>query len=463
MKRRDFLKFAGAAGAGSALSLLPAMKLYANHDGYTGPLWLTVEARGGWDPTSLCDPKGNQPLDRGSNRPPSPVNRYDAAQIGNAGNILYAPPPPIYQSGGALFDANIYTAAQFFNATHNGVPNYQRMLVLNGIHHKTNSHSAGQQNSWSGELGRPGYPNFSALVAGTVGSGRGIPFITNGGYDSTGGLVAPTRLNNNGIRALYEIAYPERATPNSGTSRLYFDSGTESLLRTAINNRHQRLLAAQNLTRLQNAISDLVAARQDPGHLRDLTTLLETVQDLDLNTFFSGRRRARDLYRQGRVALAAYESGVTASAHIVIGGYDTHGDHDERHHPRLMDMLLGVEGIIQQAYDRGLEDRLFIFIGSDFGRTNRYNDGNGKDHWAVTSAMFWAAPSFFTGNRVVGQTDAYHNTVRLNTGTLQPDANGVQLQCYHVHHALRNLAGVNAPPEFRLNANAAVDNLQIFT
>ena len=63
MKRRDFLKLVGMGGAGAALTM-PAMKVFAATDNYSGPLWLFVNATGGWDPTSLWDPKGYTQADR---------------------------------------------------------------------------------------------------------------------------------------------------------------------------------------------------------------------------------------------------------------------------------------------------------------------------------------------------------------------------------------------------------------
>ena len=44
----------------------------------------------------------------------------------------------------------------------------------------------------------------------------------------------------------------------------------------------------------------------------------------------------------------------------------------------------------------------------DFGRTNFYNDGNGKDHWPIGSYMIMEKDAPW-GNRVVGLTDELHS------------------------------------------------------
>ena len=60
MNRRDFLKASAMAGLAVA-SPLPFMKMARAEElgTYDGPLFITINATGGWDPTMVCDPKGN--------------------------------------------------------------------------------------------------------------------------------------------------------------------------------------------------------------------------------------------------------------------------------------------------------------------------------------------------------------------------------------------------------------------
>ena len=58
MKRREFLKSLALATGTTALSA-PLSKLYAAPEDYNGRLLLVLQADGGWDVTSLCDPKMN--------------------------------------------------------------------------------------------------------------------------------------------------------------------------------------------------------------------------------------------------------------------------------------------------------------------------------------------------------------------------------------------------------------------
>jgi len=432
MKRRDFLKLAGITGVSTVMPFYPTTRLFAADDGYTGPLYLMIDARGGWDPTSFCDPKGYV-----SGQTTPRVNNYPASSIGQVGNIRYAPPPDSF-----LGNTTLYSAQTFFE-TH-----FQKLLLLNGIDSGTVSHSDGTRNNWSGELKRTGWPSFGALVAGTLAPGRSMPFITNGGYDTAADLVVPVRMDYRGINTLFEIAYPNRSNPQSITSRQYFTDQVEGLIKASSAARQQVLLDGQRLPRIKSAISKLIASRQNAGHLKDMADNLATIAEKP-QSFFNSRSQAHRLYRQGRIALAAYETGVTATAHLTIGGFDTHDNHDNAHYPRLMDLLQGVDGILQEAADRGLSDKIVIVIGSDFGRTNKYNPDNGKDHWPITSMMcIGNSVQTIIGNRVIGATTKDHKAIKIDRDTFAPDpgdtnANSIKLTPAHIHRSLRRLAGVD--------------------
>lgn len=462
MKRRDFLRRAGIASAAAAIPCYPAARLFAAHDGYTGPLYLMIDAIGAWDPTSFCDPKGYA-TGQSSGR----INNYPRSKIGKVGNIRYAPPPdeflkvrPGTSTPGPFFDPALYSNKQFFEKY------YQDLLIVNGIDVGTIAHSDGARTTWGGELGRSGYPTFAALVAGVLTPSWDIPFIANGGYTEAAGLVVPVRLNSKNSSALFEIAYPNRAAASSSTSQQYLTDPMASLVRAAGASRHQALLGVQRLPRLRTAINRLIETRAGDGHLKALANNLATVRERPAS-FFNGRSQARDLYRQGRIALAAYETGVSATAHLSMRGFDTHVDHDERHYPRLMDLLQGIDAILQEAEDRGLREQIVLVVGSDFGRTNAYNDEGGKDHWPITSMMFMGnSENAIRGNRVIGQTTNRHRAIKVDRNTLVADpsdsnANATRLKPAHIHHSLRALAGVDRSTAADLYGLGA-EELQLF-
>ena len=455
MKRREFLKLLGVGGAGAALAL-PGMDVFAATDNYTGPLWLFVNATGGWDPTSLWDPKGYTTA-----TDPLRVNNYATSAIGQVAALRYAPPPDSFAG-----NTTLYTARAFYEKY------AQKMLVLNGVDARTTSHDDGQRYNWSGELGRTGFPSIGALIAGASAPVRPMSYITNGGYSVTGGTTVASRLDNSGLASMYEIAFPNRSqTASSATSRLYFpEAGTDStrtLIKNASDARTQAMLDAQHLLRVKDAISKLQASRSGPNRFSTMADNL-TANAPAAQASFNGRNSAFSLYQQGHIALAAYETGVASAVQLSIGGFDTHSNHDANHYPRLMDMLQGIDAILTEAQNRGLADRIVLMVGSDFGRTNRYNGDNGKDHWPTTSMMMMGnTTQVIRGNRMVGATTADHKPLWLTTGLAPVAANtagAVRLTPGVIHLALRTLAGVNNSPaavsQFRLTDQQA---LNLFT
>ena len=115
-----------------------------------------------------------------------------------------------------------------------------------------------------------------------------------------------------------------------------------------------------------------------------------------------------------------------------------------------MDLLQAVDAILEEAalpaFD--MADQLVLSMGSDFGRTNKYNAGAGKDHWPITSMMFMGnSQQVIRGNRVIGQTTDDHKAIKIDPVTLAPDLNdynpnSVRITPAHIHRAIRNLAGM---------------------
>ena len=112
MDRRSFIK---AAGLTSVLATLPtAFQIRAGQAGFEGKFLITIQVSGGWDVSSLCDPKMNIPGEAQTN------HWAQNDEIRTAGNIQYAP---------------FATNQSFFEKYHNGSLGYNlqnsfRILLL---------------------------------------------------------------------------------------------------------------------------------------------------------------------------------------------------------------------------------------------------------------------------------------------------------------------------------------------
>jgi uncharacterized protein (DUF1501 family) len=168
-------------------------------------------------------------------------------------------------------------------------------------------------------------------------------------------------------------------------------------------------------------------------------TLPPSLVDLD------GLDDLERMERQAQLALAGFQSGVAVSATINLGGFDTHANHDRDQARQIVKLLAGIDFLITGAELAGIIDRMFIVVGSDFGRGPLYNsdrDNAGKDHWPITSML--AMGPGIPGDRVIGATDGGQRAMRIDANSLTVVTDGGSpLIPETVHRALRRVAGID--------------------
>ena len=429
MDRRRFLQAAGLAGL-SVMAPIGARSVRADSRRYKGPFWVMVNAGGGWDPTMLCDPKG------GAAKDPTSVNQtYTPSQIGQAGNISYA--PTSYSDN----DVVVQTAQAFFEAHHD------RLLVLNGVDTTTNNHDSGSRTVWSGQLAE-GYPSFAALVAAHATAATPVPlaFLSNGGYDVTSGVISLTRVGS--TDSIQKLAYTNIRDPNDAKSDTYHTPATASRIAAAQSGRIQSMAGKQTLPTLATSMNELYLARNSDDGLARLgealknTTPVTTSQFPDLDGTNLGDLQS--LMRQAQLALVAFSAGVAVSANMDFGGFDTHSNHDQNQGRQMMVLMRGIDYLFKQIDAMGLTDQVYVMVGSDFGRTPYYNSGNGKDHWNITSVML-SGPKI-PKDKVIGTTDKGFIPITVDPKTLKPSSTGVRIGTNNLHLSLRKLAGISGTP-----------------
>ena len=408
MRRRSLLKsmFAVAAGGAAGVRAPPA---YAAD--YRGKFLVCVQADGGWDPTSFCDPKPNVPGE------PAINHWASQAEVRQAGNLAYAP----------------FANNQAFFAKH-----HRRMLVINGVDAQTNSHTVGVVHNWSGRNSE-GYPTPTALLAGACGGTMPAPYLSFGGYGETADVVRSTRLGD--ARLLRDIAAPA-ASP--WVDMPFFHDADWATMQAFSRRRAERLAAMPDLlpgeARHRRSYRSAFATdglRAYADALPPPDALAEPERHVGANaTYYSTLRR------QAQLAVLAFKTGVAVSADLWAWGFDTHANHDGDHAWLLGNLTDAVSYLWDYAEQHGVADRLVVVIGSDFGRTNRYNAAGGKDHWPIGSFVVMQDNQPWT-NRAVGETDALHFAQRINPATLRrDDRDGTRIHPKHVHKALRRHLGV---------------------
>ena len=410
MKRRDFLWQAGLAG--SAFSLAPGSLLWGStNPDYQGPLYVMIEAGGGWDVTSFCDPKMNVGGE-------DVINHWaESDETRQVGNIRYAP----FAENEAFFEKY-----------------YRHMLVINGIDAQTNAHSAGVIHNWSGRLS-VGYPSMPALLSAIYAPDMPISWINNGGYPEAANLARSTRLED--PRLIKTVLNPTQV-PWDGAP--WINDEDWAAMRAAQQIRLERVRNESNQLPWQYHNRDLYYdARRNAAGLEAFAELIppdDQLEPAEINGQWAPMRR------QAQLALLAFKAGVAMTADLTHFDFDTHDNHDSRQSASLSVVTDAVDYLWETAEQLGLADRLVVFMASDFARTPHYNDTDGKDHWPIGSAIFMQKNAPW-GNRVVGRTDEGHNALPINPTTLQVDeSGGTLIYPKHVLTAFRKLAGIDMNP-----------------
>lgn len=407
MNRRSFMQVMAGVGAVTGFRVP-----LANAANYRGKLFVFVQASGGWDPTSFCDPKTNvsgEPI----------INNWAAAgEVRQAGNIRYAP----FAKNQAFFDKY-----------------YQRILVVNGVDAQTNSHSAGVTHNWSGRISE-GYPTTTALLAAHNGVGLSMPYLSFGGFSNTAGVAVFTRLNN--PSEVRNIAKPELLNGDP-TRAPFFTAGDWASVTRHRDKRMARLAAAPNLMPRDARNRELYAAALDVDAAEGLRTFADMIpSNAELNEVEEFDVYRSSLKRQAQLTVLAFKAGVAVSADLRLGGFDTHDNHDSDQNWLLGNLTDSIGYLWDYAEVNGVADRMVVVMGSDFGRTNKYNADLGKDHWPIGSFIIMEKNQGWT-NRVIGETDERHFAYKVDPMTLQRnDAAGTRIHPKHIHKALRKYLGV---------------------
>ena len=406
MKRRTLI-LGLLAGSGAMASGFRVPLVRAADDG--GKLFVFVQADGGWDPTSFCDPKANTPGE--------PVINHWAErdEVRLAGNIPYAP---------------LARNVAFFEKYH------RRMLVINGVDAQTNSHTVGIVHNWSGRNSE-GYPTTTGLLAAHYAEDLPVPYLSFGGFSATSGLTRFTRIDDANL--LHDIAYPSEGL---------FSDENWAALESYRAKTTERLASAENLLPGDALNREFYRSAFATEGLKAYADALPANDELEPEEEYQGPggRFRSTLRRQAQLTVLAFKTGVAVSADLWLGGFDTHATHDPDHEWLLGNLTDSVDYLWDYAEEHGVADRLVVVMGSDFGRTNFYNAQSGKDHWPIGSYVIMEKNQRWTG-RAVGETDSLHFAQRVNPATLQrDDQGGTIIYPKHVHKALRQYLGIEHTP-----------------
>ena len=431
LNRRQLLRAALAGGSAATGLLSSRVWSSSTHQPYEGPLLVTLQLNGGVDVTQLCDPKVNV---KGEPK----INYWaDAADPGQAGSLRYAP----VANNAAFFE-------RFGRDT----------LVINGVDSQTNSHETGKLYNWTGSNAE-GRPSLSALFAAAQSPDQPLAYSVFDGFSRTAGLIGYNRFDD--LSNMGALIRPNVDPWSGGQKRAETDvMRSQQLVQDGV----QSLLLQPNLSiRQRQSALRFVEARERREGLQRLAELVPAEEDIQRPEDFSagGMNFSSNLKQQMQGALLVFKSGLGSAADLALGGFDSHDIHDPVSEALLAQFADAVHFFWDYAEELGLADRIVLVIGSDFSRTNFYNDGNGKDHWPIGSYMVMEQGAPW-GNRVVGLTDELHFAKAINVETLKEDPKGVLMTPSHVHRALQAYLGLDLHAADIGLGLSDVENLPLF-
>lgn len=269
-----------------------------------------------------------------------------------------------------------------------------KLSIVRSVHHRSNSHDPSSHLSQTGyyKRGEKGgqsaadtMPCFGSVVAKVRGPNAvGLP-----------AYVAVPTVMRNGRPSYLGTAYSPFETasdPNQPNFRVENLAPVPGLTEVRVGDRRGLLTALDR----QRRIHDLQGSSVAVDKFREQS--LELVTGTRARTAFNIEAEAdttRDAYGRNTtgqnllLARRLVESGVTCVT-VRVTGWDDHGKLAQGLKQRGPAYDQGIAALVNDLYERGLNENVLVVAMGEFGRTPRYNHMAGRDHWGAVMSVLLA-------------------------------------------------------------------------
>lgn len=434
MNRRDFLKLSGLSAAAFGLSqgmLGRVARAAAIHDRY----FLICYFEGGWDHLLALDPRDPAEFNEGNMRETGIQPAYDRIPAGFSRAPIDAGP---FLLGPAAGDELAALSASF--------------SVVRGINMATLTHEVGRRYFITGRApsGLQARGNsIATLCCGQIGADRPVPhlghLIENYNVDQPAfaGAMSVAAVEHVQYILQEDLGLPTDVPANvKGALGAYWQKQRACDPEAAAGGSRAASLYAENRARAREVVTSglhrsfqfgdrsLAAVRQHYG-----------IDGAGLESPY------------GRAALAsqALKTGLSRVVSLALSTQlDTHDQSWANDHPvRLFDGFNALARLIRdlqmsEAPGGGsLWDKTALVCFSEFGRTPRLNERNGRDHHLGNCALI--AGGGLKGGVVVGSSDSPGmGPLPVDLATGRPKDGGVTIQPEHVMSTLLVGSGLDA-------------------
>jgi uncharacterized protein (DUF1501 family) len=285
-----------------------------------------------------------------------------------------------------------------------------------------------------------------------------MAYLNFGGFGATQGIARSTRVSN--TRILRNLVLPNHY--GNGSTDVYLpEDDLQRIMALHASQHDNRMTVGTTLAGNRVNQQSYIDALMKVDDIAVFADFIPSDAELQVSRNITTTQDST-LHQQIQMALLAFKAGVSVSADLYEGGFDTHANHDTDHPLLLGNATDAVDYLWTYAEALGIAERIVLVIGSDFGRTPYFNASEGKDHWPIGSTLVMEKNAAYA-NRMVGVTDEGHNVLKINPVTLQEDnSTGVIIKPAHVHKALRRYLGLETAAIAQQFAFADIETCQFF-
>lgn len=454
LSRRRLLKALGATGA--ALFLKDILPAYAEPlpAGARPPLFLHVTFDGGWDQLLALDPRDNRGFATVSG-PIYPAYGLLAAADPELDALLTSNPSGIVRPAGS----NLSFGPAVGRLAEGDL--WKDLCILRGVNMGTLTHEVGRRYMLTGKFPQGLQPNGSslaALVVDQVGDLSTIPNLVVGMETFNEGLA----WYASGLSVRSSVDLQTVLTPLGAPLPAATVDAVDAYLAQAAQGCQGVRLDADGLVS-QYLASRLKATAMTEGQLGALFAFSPNPTDpalIALNEAFHisssqsvANSQLAGAAGEAMIAAQALASGISQAVSIKLAdNIDHHDDAYLTDHSAalregfnaLADLITFLKATEDEGSGASLWSRTALLVTSDFARTPRLNNRDGRDHHLASSCLV-AGPGI-RGDQVIGATDDLSMGavgIDLATGEALPSG-GWTLRPPDVHATLLTAAGLSA-------------------
>lgn len=300
------------------------------------------------------------------------------------------------------------------------------MAIIRSVGQEDNNHSTGAHAGLTGRRHEvkqerfaardTDFPHFGSVLSKLRPNAAGMPTFVSMPeiIATTDGTITPGQFGGMLGKAHnpFQIdQHPE--LPNFSVSSLALRSGMN---RGRMQSRRELLSQLDDVKRLTERASGVRDMDTFYAQALDLVLSADAQRAFDISSESEENRRRYGWHTFGQstlLALRLIEAGVklvTVYWHrekpTVDASWDTHWLNNQELRNRLMPAVdRPIAALLADLEDRGLLDETLVIWNSEFGRTPRFNQYGGRDHWGPCNSVVLAGGGV-PGGQIYGASDA---------------------------------------------------------